>query len=93
MAFENRVRITPQKAYYHSVLIHNPFNISIERLCGFIFSLHEIECKVSSGVAGESKYVVISSDTDGGVRPNVTTNFLKRLKVLDGGFISTGDAH
>ncbi len=66
MAFENRVRITPQNTYY-SVLIHNPFNISVEHLRGFILSLHEIECKVSGGVAGESKYVVISSDTDGGM--------------------------
>ena len=77
MAFEDWIRITPHETF-DSALIHNPFSISIEHLCGFIFSLHEIKCKISGGVAGESKYVVISSDTDGGVRPNVTTNLFKR---------------
>ena len=66
MAFENWIRITPQGTY-DSVLICNPFGISVEHLCGFVFSLHEIECKVSGGVTCEAKYVVVSSDTDGGV--------------------------
>ena len=66
MAFENWIKVTPQKTY-DSVLIRNPFGISVEHLCGFVFSLHEIECEVSGGVAGEAKDVVVSSDTDGGV--------------------------
>ena len=66
MAFENWIRVTPQETY-DSVLICNPFSISVEHLCGFVLGLHKIECKVSGGVTGEAKYVVISSDTDGGV--------------------------
>ena len=66
MAFANWIRITPQETY-DSVLIHNPFSISVEHLCRFVLSFHEIECKVSGGVTGEAKYVVISSATDGGV--------------------------
>ncbi len=66
MAFEYWIRITPQETY-NSVLICNPFCISVEHLCGFVLSFHEVECEVSGGVIGETKYVVVSSDTDGGV--------------------------
>ena len=77
MAFEYWIKITPQETY-GSVMICDPFSVFVKHLCGLVLSLHEIECKISGGVTGEAKYVVISSDTDDGVRPDVTTNFLKR---------------